>query len=389
MDAHTVDAWMYQGARPSNDNLTKIATVLAGKTNGSTEQGTALELRALYWISDVAGILAEHTGVEAVEEIIGRLQAYAGASYRLIKDRFPVEERAAKLAVLADLGVNARIAETLLEALIQQEPDAEWQEDLRSTGIDWVRRVLSVNLHVHLEEVDEIIEKTDGRLLQDWDVSNPEAYAHYRRSLELQAQGKTSEALAEVEIAARLDPTDPANHFTLGSAKTTIGIRRGNAAQVKEGLDALWLAAALDPKWILPWTEIGSTLLHTDRSAEAVAHLLSIKPECGPPDSGYYSVLGAAYWKLEKLPQALRAFEAAIELNPEETSCLVAAAELSLLQGDNRKHRLYSRRSRHFGADEGTEKLMELLREFGEYVKDAGGAENYDQSETRLWQRPQ
>ena len=377
---NTVDAWMYQGARPSNDNLTEIAAVLADKIDESTEPGIALELRALYWVSDVADLLSKHVGVGSVEEIIGRLRRYAAASFHLIEDQFLAEERTDKLAVLADLGANARIAEPLLRALIQQEPDAEWQEDLRSTGMDWVRRVLSVNLRVRLEEVDETIEKTDGQLLQDWDVSNPEAYAHYRMSLELQAQGRTSEALAEVEIAARLDPTDPANHFTLGSAKTTIGIRRGDAAQVKEGLDALWLAAALDPKWILPWTEIGSTLLHTDRAAEAVAHLLSIKPECGPLDSGYYSALGAAYWILDKLPQALKAFEDAIELNPEETSCLVAAAELSHLLGDNRKHRLYSRRARHFGADEGTEKFMELLREFGKHVKDVGGPENHDRT---------
>ena len=292
MDYHTVDAWMYHGVRPSNDNLGKIAEVLAENIEDSSESGIERELRALYWVSDVADLLAEHIGVEAVEDSMARMHRYASATYHLIKDQFPTEDRAADVPVLADLGVGAPLANPLLVALIEQETDDEWREDLRSTGMDWVRRVLSVNLHVHLGEVDDLIQEKDGRLLKDWDVGNPEAYAHYRRSLELRMQGKLHEALAEVETAARLDPLDPANHFTLGSVKTGIGIGRGDAALVTEGLNALWLAVTLDPKWILPWTEIGMTLLHTDRPEEAIAHLRNVKPECGPLDSHYYSALG-------------------------------------------------------------------------------------------------
>ena len=58
--------------------------------------------------------------------------------------------------------------------------------------------MLRVNLQVNQAEDDELIRKTDGRLLKDWDVSNPNAYAHYQRSLELQMQGSLDEALGEV-----------------------------------------------------------------------------------------------------------------------------------------------------------------------------------------------
>ena len=64
------------------------------------------------------------------------------------------------------------------------------------------------------------------------------------------------------------------------------------------------------------------TLLRTDRPEEAVAHLRNVKLECGPLDSHYHSALGAAYWKLDKLPEALEGFEASLELDPEETSAL-------------------------------------------------------------------
>ena len=373
----TVDAWMYQGARPSHENLAQIATVLAGNIKDSKASGIALQLLVLYWISDVAELLAKYIGAEAVGEAIGRLRQYAEATYHVIDEQFPAEDRAAKLAVLADLGVGARLASPLLTALVEQEPDEEWREDLRSIGMKWVRRVLSANLSVHLAEVDDLIQRTEGRLLKDWDVGNPEAYAHYRRSQELQMQGKLHEALAEVEIAARLDPLDPANHFTRGSVKTGIGIGRGDTALVREGLDALWLAVALDPKWIVPWTEIGSTLLYTDRPEEAVAHLRSVKPDCGPLDAHYYSTLGSAYWKLDRLPEALAAFEEAVELDPEETSALVAASEIALWAGNREKHRRYYRMAHHYGAEEGTDALMEFLRQFRREEPEQPGAWSY------------
>ena len=359
---NTVDAWMYQGARPSNDNLAKLAETLAEHNTGSDTASIALELRALYWVSDVAALLAEHIGAAAVGEIVGRLRKYAEEAYRIIDDQFPAEDRPTDLTVLADLGVGARVAAPLLSALIERELDREWREDLRSTGLRWINRVISANMTAHLAEVDDHIKDTEGRLLEDWDVSSPEAYAHYRRSMELQAQGKLYEALAEVEVAARLDSLDPANHFTLGSVKTGIGVGRGDMDLVNEGLDALWLAVTLDPNWLLPWTEIGSTLYYTDRPVEAVAHLRSVKPECGPLDSYYLCTLGTAEWKLGELTRALAAFEAALELDPEETSTLLAASEIALLIGDHGKHRRYIRRAKHFGAEEGTLKIWELLR---------------------------
>ena len=67
----TVDAWMYHGARPSHDKLVQIASVLAGNIKDSKASRIALQLRVLYWISDVAELLAEHMGAEAVGEAIG------------------------------------------------------------------------------------------------------------------------------------------------------------------------------------------------------------------------------------------------------------------------------------------------------------------------------
>ena len=143
MNDNTVDDWMYHGVRPSNDNLTRIAEVLADHIEGSNTAGIVRELRTLYWVSDIAALLAEHIGIEAVDEAVGRLRRYAEETYRIIDAQVPAEDRQEALTVLADLGVGARLAEPLRAALIEREPDAEWREDLRSSGMGWVRRVLS------------------------------------------------------------------------------------------------------------------------------------------------------------------------------------------------------------------------------------------------------
>ena len=88
---NTVDAWMYRGVRPYDDNISKIAKALAVKIEGSNAASIAAELRALYWVSDVAELLAEHIGAEAVDEAIGRLHGYAKETYRIIEERFPAE----------------------------------------------------------------------------------------------------------------------------------------------------------------------------------------------------------------------------------------------------------------------------------------------------------
>ena len=375
---NTVDAWMYDGARPSNDNLANLAETLGEHIEGTSAESIALELRALYWISDVAALLTEHIGAAAVVEVVGRLRKYSEEAYHIVDAQFPAEDRPADLTMLADLGVGARVAEPLLAALIERELDSEWREDLRSTGLRWINRVISANMRARLVEEDTLVNKTGGRLREDGNVSNSEAYAHSRSSFELRLQDEPREALSEVEIAARLDPLDPANHFTLGSVKTSIGIGRDDRDLVNEGLDALWLAVALDPAWILPWTKIGSTLHYTDRPAEAVAHLRSVKPECGPLDSQYFSTLGAAEWKLGDLPRALAAFEAALELDPEETSALLAASELALLTGDGKKYRRYLRKAQHFGADEGTLRFWGMLRKFGEKGSGNAGLDEHD-----------
>ncbi|MDE2930436.1 MAG: hypothetical protein OXQ27_05870 [Chloroflexota bacterium] len=358
----TVEAWLYHGARPSDENLARIATALASKSEPSERNRLVRDLRALYWISDVAEILEQFIGTEAVGEIVGQLRRYASLVYRFIDEETFTEPRPTVFANLVKLGAHSRFAGLLLTALINSEPNDVWKEDLLAAGSDWVHRVLGVNLQIDQAEVDALIRETDGRVLKDWDISNPKAHAHYRRSMELQIQGRIDEALAEVAKAAELDPLDPANHFTLGSVKGTVGARNGDEALVAEGLEACWLAATLDPKWIVPWTEIGWLLLESGREREAVRHLRSVRPECGPLDSNYYNALGMALWELGEFTECLPALESSLELNADNPHIVVAAAVAAWQTGDSVKFNRYRKIARHVGASNKCNRLLELVK---------------------------
>ena len=361
VDNNTVEAWVYRGSRPSSKNLRNIAKALAKEGDSHERTRVLRELRRLYWASDVAEVLGKYIGAEAVTDIVDHLRGYATLMDDSIVGQIDAESRPAALADILALGAGSKFSEPLLNALASTETDDEWNRDILAAGADWMRRVIAVNYQVHRGEVDALIQETEGGLLRDWDVSNPEAYAHYQRSMELQIQGKMHEALAEVAKAAELDPLDPANHFTLGSVKGGIGARNGNTALVEEGLEECWLATKLDPNWLLPWTEIGWILLMAGREREAVEHLQGVAPERGSLDAYYYQAMAVALRQLGRFQESLETFESALRLNPDDPPVVVATAVTGLLAGDRSKSNLYSKMARHMGFAEELEQLSELV----------------------------
>ena len=357
----TVEGWVYHGTRPSDENLLKIGRALA--PDGDSHEGDRIvrDLRVLYWLSDFAGILGKHVGTEAVEDLVVRLRRYASQAYLAIDGESEGKPFLADLAELATGGASAQLAQPLLATLVSHESDGEWKEDLMSAGSEWIGRVLRVNLQVHRAEVDALIQETDGRILENWDVSAPRAYEHYQRSMELRMLGRGDEALAEVVKAVELDPHDPANQFTLGSVKGHIGARNGDEALVKEGLEACWIAVTLDPGWVLPWAEIGWILVETGRAREAVEHLRAVSPECGPLDSRYYGALGVALRDSGHYADSLAAFESALELNPDDMPVAVAAAGVALLAGDKVRSNRHRKVARHLGASDELDRHLEMV----------------------------
>lgn len=373
-----VEAWLYRGARPRDENLVKIAKALSSGSEPSESSQILRELRRLYMTSDVAVLLGEFIGVEAVGEILGRLRRYASHTYRILDDRIATEPSHNLLVDIATFGSESEFSKPLLDALIASESDDEWKEDLLAAGSDWVGRILEVNLKVHQAEEDDLIRETDGGILKSWDVSYPAAFDHYQRSMELQQQGRKYEALAEVVRATELDPLDPANHFTLGSARSGIGLSEGNEALVKEALDSCWTAVTLNPNWILPWTEIGWLLLRTGRAEEAVEHLKGVRKECGPLDFRYYDALGRSLFELGEFTEALTAFMSSLELNPDDPRTAAAAAATALYTGDTIKFNHYRKMARHTGLSERGCQVLELMNQMKEAFPPLNIMENPD-----------
>ncbi len=359
VSVNAVEAWLYDGVRPSNNNLIGIAKALTPAGKASESKVLLRELRRLYWASDLAELLAQHIGAQAVTDIAGRLRRYATQLHGSIGQVDQTD-----LVELATLGHRSPLAQPLLTALHSNESDEEWRAELQVEGTDvaWVRRLVAVNTQVHQGEVDNLIQETDGRLLKNWDVSNPEAYAHYQRAGELQLEGRIDEALAEVAIAIQLDPMDPANHFTMATYKGEIGMRTGDMALIKEGLDASWMAATLDPNWILPWTEIGWLLLGSGKPKDAIEHLRGVGPEREPLDAYYFTALGMALMQVGRYAESLAAFESTMELDPDDPRAAGLAATVASLSGDTLKANRYHKAAGHLGATEKLEWQMEMLK---------------------------
>ena len=165
-----------------------------------------------------------------------------------------------------------------------------------------------------------------------------------------------------MEMAVKLDPLDPGNQFSLGSIKGGLGAKLGITSMVEEGLAACWVAVKLDESWVLPWAEIGWLLLESGRAQEALNQLQAIGPERQPLDVRYYTALGAALRELGRFGESLQAFEASIELNPDDPAPAVAAAMTAELAGDRTKSNRYARIARHLGAPEGFDLLMQATR---------------------------
>ena len=356
----SVEAWLYRNVRPTDESLTKIASALASKLEPSQWTQLHAELKRLYWTSDVAALLENYVGTEAMMDIVRRLRQYASQLHHILDEGVVGNERRHDLVELATLGAQSRQSEPLLAALEVLESDDEWKEDLSATGSDWIGRVLRVTLDVDRKEVEDLIDETDGQILKRWNIQNLRAYDHYRHSLELQALGRFRDALTKVAKAAELDPMDPVYHYSLGSAKGYRGAGNGDLALVEEGLQSCWLAVSLDPNWISPWTEIGWLLLRTGRAPEAVEHLKGVRPGCGPLDARYYHALGTALSLVENHSGALEAFEYAFELNPDDPRIAVEVATTALKLGDRFKFNDFRKSARHLGVSEKWESLLEL-----------------------------
>ena len=113
-------AWLYDGARPTDEHLAGIASALAPDGGADERDRLLRELRKLYWVSDVAEVLGGFISTDAMDEIISRLHRYASHLYAVIDERMDAAVKSDVLGSLAAVGAHAEFSKGLLEALIRR-----------------------------------------------------------------------------------------------------------------------------------------------------------------------------------------------------------------------------------------------------------------------------
>lgn len=343
VDPHSVDRWLYEGDRPKEGHLQKIAEVLAGSTAGGSAKEMLRAFRQVYLVRDALGLVGTVVGREAAGELASQLVSIAdGTGTILGTGRY----HGSAVQELALRGSNAAMAPTII-AKMGPICSGEWATDLDWVCGRWIPRLQQVYHTIRDREQDEAIERSAGKLLEQWGVTHPEAYRRYQRSAELQAMGRMDEALAELRAAIAVDPCDPVPHCTLGSALSGIGRRTGRPEMMEEGLRECWIAIGLDRTWLLPWVEVGWILIESNKMSEARAHLESF-PE--PPDGfdvNYYQALGTACG--QDLAAALAAYEQAIALDPDDALIYMGASSCAFRLGDSVKGLRYAKEAKRLG----------------------------------------
>ena len=349
VSGNTVESWIYGDARPSDANLVSIARVLSASTPGLVESQTLSGLRRFYFLSGVADTLAESIDRGDIIDLARHLYSYANAASTILKVSGLVEDDPEGVSDLVSLGTEARVAEPVLRLLGAEEGSGDWREDLKWASVHWGQRLQQVNWGIGNNERDRLIDETGGQLLKDWGVSHPEAYAHYQKGAEYIALGRVSDALREVREAARLDPKDPVNHFTLGSTLGSLGRRVDNKDWVDEALQECWTASTLDPQWLQPRTEIAWILIESGRAEEALTHLEDSQDLIEQLDVPFYKALATARRECGDFSGALASFEQAIQLDSDDARLIAAAAECALLANQKTKSRKYAKEAQRLG----------------------------------------
>ena len=132
--------------------------------------------------------------------------------------------------------------------------------------------------------------------------------AHNDLGNALNAQGRTAEANAQFEEAQRLNPGSVEAHNNLGNALSAQGRGAEAVAQYEEAL-------RLNPDYAEARNNLGNVLSAQGRSAEAIPHFeaaLRLRPEVAE----VHNNLGNALKALGRYPDAIAQYEEAIRLNP-------------------------------------------------------------------------
>lgn len=190
------------------------------------------------------------------------------------------------------------------------------------TAIPWLEKVPNINEanfmlgYAYLQTKER--EKSETAFARLFGVQANSAAGHLVAGQMMLKREYEQEAVAEVEIALKLNPNMPEAHFLLGE----VHIYRG---QLDQGIDDMNRELGLNPNFSMAWYRLGDAYTRKQDWATAIPNLQRAV-WLNPSYSGPYILLGKCYLKTGKLPDSEKILRAAINIDPNnrEGSYLLA-----------------------------------------------------------------
>lgn len=192
-----------------------------------------------------------------------------------------------------------------------------------TADLESVSSILEQGIQAHnAQQYEQAVELYHRVLAQD--PGHP--VAHYNLGQIYTVQGQPTKAQWEYEAVLRTDPS----HL---DATLNLGVALYRQRKFQEAAEASRRALTLSPRHPMALFNLGVTLLEMGQPDQAITWLTAaLQEDQKRADTHYY--LGHAYLKQQRVAEAKRSLEKAIELNPDLQMAHLTLAKLARQQGD-------------------------------------------------------
>lgn len=365
---NTVDAWFDDGARPSKDNIEKLAKLFESLCDWDRST-IASWLDRQYSFSDLADRLAQVVGRAEVRDCAKALNRFVYRSSEGLDSHSKLTGRDADIAqfVLMTGGIASPGGPSLIGGLYKQEEDPLWRAVLNDSTQSWIDYLIKIQrasggfeeaaelalrehgipktfTEKHIAKIvrsslsDYSNEQVEGTVVR---ITGDSRFKARNRSIQAEAArgiGDLEESTKQWRYAISHDPNNAEHHFQLACDLGALG-------QTDDSIAESYLAAELNPGWNLPLAEIGVVLLNSGRDQEAVTHLERSVDQVVNPSAQYFSVLGIARMRVGEYRRAIDPLIQAIERRPRHIGAIEALSRCYYEVDDKKNGLRYAKKA--------------------------------------------
>lgn len=372
--ANTVDGWLDQGTRPSDENLRDLA--LAFGEHGEDAPRLLRSLRLAFLgrsVLDEVDRLIPGDAREAARRYVrwsNLLVTFVRSSRNPIENDFKM-----MMAMLAGTlpfkGTRLPWVEYLLKPVWRTETDPTWRTSIVATTHSWLdnlqfvaarlgpsaaseaRSIFGSIEHPTVAELLNHVQAAPSEVAREpaWaqapeavlTAGGPVAATQYKH-LAAEA-GDRNDLLESAEFlrwAVECDATDPDSHFRLGATL-------GQLSDVATAVGELEIAVALAPDWDRPRVELAIVHLNHGRDAEALLYLEKAASQLTVRTPWLLFHLAVAQEQLHKHEAAIETLKELLAAHPELGEAHDRLAHLYMVTGERAKGRNHAKQAAHCG----------------------------------------